>query len=259
MSEYAIEIAGFTKKYRRDAAAVDNIDLSVKSGSFFGFIGPNGAGKTTTVHYIAGLIRKTEGSLKMFGEDAGGDNQDYKGKTGFVLEKPFYIDKLTAKEYLSFIGRMYGIEKETAFARTEELLNFFQLDNGKKHIENFSAGMKKKVSLAAALINDPQLLILDEPFEGIDPPAARQIKDQLLLMVKKGRTVFLTSHILDIVEALCGEVAIINKGRIAFQGDTEGIRERLKDRASGEKYAGLEDLFLTLVSEEKEASGLSWL
>lgn len=258
MNEYAIEIADFKKKYR-GVTAVDGIDLGVRRGSFFGFIGPNGAGKTTTVHYIAGLIRKTQGSLKLFGEDVGDGSQEYKGRTGFVLEKPFYIDRLTAREYLSFIGQMYGIDKKTAFARTEELLQFFELEGDKKQIENFSAGMKKKVSLAAALINDPQLLILDEPFEGIDPPAARQIKDQLLLMVEKGRTVFLTSHVLDIVEALCTEVAIINKGKIVFQDATEGIRDRLKDRASGEKYAGLEDLFLTLVSGERESSGLSWL
>ncbi len=260
MNGYAVEISGFTKRYGRagGTVAVDNIDLKVREGSFFGFIGPNGAGKTTTVSYIAGLIKKTAGTLRILGEEVRTQDHEYKRKTGFVLDRPFYIDKLTAREYLYFVGRLYGLDKETARARAEELVKFFDIGDRKKQIGAFSAGMKKKVSLAAAMINDPRLLILDEPFEGIDPQSARQIKDQLVQMVDKGRTVLLTSHVLEIVEKLCDEVAIIDRGRIVFQGMMDEIREGAESRGGG-KLSGLEDLFLSLVSPGNEPRGLSWL
>ncbi len=256
---YAIEIKGFTKIYKNKVKAVDNLDLNVPMGSFFGFVGPNGAGKSTTVNFIAGLIRKTNGALKIMGEEIVEDNYEYKRKIGFVLEKPFYIDRLTAKEYLHFAGRMLGLDKNTTEERTEELIEFFDLPADKKLIEKFSAGMKKKVSLAAALIHDPEILILDEPFEGIDAVSSETIRSMLTKMVEKGKTIFLTSHILEIVEKLCSEVAIIDKGKVIFQSPIEDIRERFKDDDLKKRYSSLEQLFLSLVSGSEKKDTLSWL
>jgi len=258
---YAIEIKGFTKKYRRNTEpAVDNISLRVPEGAFYGFVGPNGAGKSTTVNYIADLISKTEGNLKLFGREINEGDYEYKRRIGFVLEKPFYIKKLKAEEYLNFVGKMHDLEDDVLSRRIEELLHVFKLqDDRDKLIEEYSAGMKKKTSLAAALIHDPDLLILDEPFEGIDALSSRVIKDNLKTMVEKGRTIFMTSHVLEIVERLCGRVAIINKGKLVFEAEVSSIREMFKDKEKQEKYKGLEDLFLSLVSDDEESTKFSWL
>ena len=255
----AIEIEQFTKIYKGKVKAVDRLDLNVRAGSFFGFVGPNGAGKSTTVNFIAGLIRRNSGTLRILGEEINDDSYEYKRKVGFVLEKPFYIEKLTAREYLTFAGRMFGLEEGLAKKRTEELVEFFELPKDKKTIEKYSTGMKKKVSLAAALIHDPEILILDEPFEGIDAVSSELIRSMLGRMVEKGKTIFLTSHILEIVEKLCSEVAIIDKGRIILQSPIEEIRARFKDEELKRNYSSLEQLFLSLVSGDEKKDSLSWL
>ncbi len=259
MTEFAVEISGFSKRYGHDVFAVDHIDLKVKKGSFFGFVGTNGAGKTTTVHYIAGLIRKTEGNLTIFEEKITKSNYKYKRNIGFILEKPFYLERLTAKEYINYMGQMYGLEKELVYNRTDELMAFMNIEDDKKEIKEFSAGMKKKVSFAAALIHDPKLLVLDEPFEGIDAVSSNQIKENLIVMVEKGRTIIVTSHVLDLVEKICDEVAIINKGKIVFQGRMDSIKDVLKQRGKTGENEGLEELFLSLVSEPRKKDKLSWL
>ncbi|MBD3424598.1 MAG: ATP-binding cassette domain-containing protein [Candidatus Latescibacteria bacterium] len=257
---YAIEIEHFSKKYKKDQIAISDLSMKVVEGTFFGFVGPNGAGKTTTVNYIADLISKTEGRLKLFGEEIKEGDYEHKGRIGFVLEKPFYLKKLKVEEYLRFVGRMQDLEDELVEERIEELLRVFRLSEHRdKLIEEFSAGMKKKTSLAAALIHDPDLLILDEPFEGIDALSSKIISDNLRAMVEKGKTVFLTSHVLEIVEKLCERVAIINRGELVFETEVSAIRERFKDREKVEKYEGLEDLFLSIVAGGEETDRFSWL
>lgn len=257
---YAIEIEHFTKRYKKNRIAVNDLSMKVAEGTFFGFVGPNGAGKTTTVNYIADLISKTEGRLKLFGEEIEEGDYEHKRRMGFVLEKPFYLKKLKAQEYLRFVGRMQDMGDELVEERIEELLRVFRLaEHRDKLIEEFSAGMKKKTSLAAAVIHDPDLLILDEPFEGIDALSSKVISDNLRAMVEKGKTVFLTSHVLEIVEKLCGRVAIINKGELVFETEVSTIRERFKDRERIEKYEGLEDLFLSLVAGGEQTDRFSWL
>ena len=255
-----IQIKNYSKIYKKNVVAVEDLNLNVMKGSFFGFIGPNGAGKTTTINFIAGLLKATKGELYLFDDWINNNSYKYKKKIGFVLEKPLFFEKLTANEYLTFVGQMYEMEIEVIKSRIKELFNFFELTEKKdKLIETYSAGMKKKVSLAAALIHDPELLILDEPFEGIDPVSSRLIKDNLKAMVKKGKTVFMTSHILDIVEKLCDNIAIINKGKLIFQGATDSIKEKYKDEKNKETFTDLEDYFNHLVGSERKTDKLSWL
>jgi len=251
----AIELINLRKEFK-DVVAVKNINLSVKEGTFFGFLGPNGAGKTVTIKMMVGLLKPTSGQINLFGFDVDKDEIEHKRKTGIVLDEPLFFEKLTGKEYLHFVGRMYDLDKKIAESRTEELLEFFELqDKRNKFIETYSAGMKRKISLAAALIHNPDLLILDEPFEGIDAVSSKLIRNNLELMVKKGASVFLTSHILEIIEKLCSEIAIINLGEIIFKSTAEKIR----DEVSKEKYSGLEELFLSLVATGREKESLSWL
>ncbi len=255
----AIEISGFMKRYRGDKIAVQNLNLNVPQGSFFGFVGPNGAGKTTTVNYIAGLIRKSSGTLKLFGETIKEGAFEHKRRIGLVLEKPLYLDRLTGQEYLQLVGQLYGLGRNMTTDRTDELLALLDInDSRNKQIRFYSAGMKKKISLAGALIHDPDLLILDEPFEGIDAVSSKTIRNILEKMTHKGRTIFMTSHMLSVVEKLCGEVAIINKGIIVFVSPSSKIRETFKDDKMTERYRDLEDLFISIVGD-KENDMLSWL
>lgn len=254
-----IEINHYTKIYKRKIVAVDDLTMNVREGSFFGFIGPNGAGKTTTVNYLAGLLKKNKGELHFFGDHITDDSYEYKRKIGFVLEMPLYFKKLKGEEYLHFVGQMYDLEKRIVVSRTKELFELLELSEKKDElIETYSAGMKKKISLAAAIIHDPELLVLDEPFEGIDPVSSKIIRDNLKLMVKNGKTIFLTSHILEIVEKLCNEIAIINKGKLIFQDSTVSIRGKMKSDKNG-KFLGLEDLFHRLVVPDNNKHILSWL
>lgn len=256
----SIEIKNFSKVYKKSIKAVDNLSLDIPRGCFFGLLGPNGAGKTTTVNFVAGLIRRSSGELFIQEETITDSSYMYKGKIGFVLDRPLYIEKFTAKEYLSFAGQMYGLDSSASNRRSDELLEF--MDLGEKHnelIETYSAGMKKKVSLSAALIHNPEILILDEPFEGIDPVSSKKIREVLLDLVKKGKTIVLTSHILEIVEKLCDEVAIMNKGKLIFQNRIENIQTYIKEGKEQTHYQGLEELFYHLVSQNDLPSTLSWL
>jgi ABC-2 type transport system ATP-binding protein len=259
----AIELYGLQKSYSKHVRALDGLDLAVNEGRILGFVGPNGAGKSTTINIIAGLIKKNAGTVKLLGEEIHPTDYEYKRNIGFVLEKPRYIDKLSAREYLRFVAGMYGIKEGESESRIDELLDFLDLAQKKRaRIETFSAGMKKKVSLAAAIIHQPRILILDEPLEAVDPVSAKAIKDNLKLMVQKGTTVLLSSHVLDTVEKFCDEIAIINKGKIVFQSKMEEIRGKLKDELGQETYSSLEEIFVEVVTEN-DANGvekkLSWL
>jgi ABC-2 type transport system ATP-binding protein len=253
-----IEIKNYTKIYKTGISAVENLNLNLKKGCFFGFVGPNGAGKTTTVNFIAGLIKPTGGELCLFGNRIKNSDYSYKRRMGVVLHKPFFLKKLTGEEYLRFVGQMNGLDNNIIRHRIKEILDFFELSvNNKKHIDTYSTGMQKKISLAAALIHDPELLILDEPFEGIDATSFKRIRDTLQVMVGRGKTIFLTSHILDTVEKLCDEIGIIHEGRLVFRGTLAGIKKIYKDKSKQETFSSLEELFHHLVPR-KEVK-LSWI
>jgi len=240
--------------------AVDHIDLAVEPGQFFGFLGPNGAGKSTTIKMLTGLLAPTSGAIQILGQDLFYNPVEVKRLIGVVPEGMALFGKLTAREYLLFVGRMYGLEKATAEARSTELLEFMGLaDQGKKLIADYSHGMGKKLALAAAVIHGPKVLFLDEPFEGVDAVAAGTLKSMLQGMIARGATIFLTSHVLEIVERLCSHIAIINRGRIVAEGSLDelraGVQARLTPGVEGAEGEGhgrltLEEIFLNVVGNE---------
>jgi ABC-2 type transport system ATP-binding protein len=226
----------------------------VRSGCFYGFLGPNGAGKSTTIKMLTGLLAPSAGSIKILGIDVSDPAQALavKQRVGVVPENLALFDNLTAREYLTFIGRMYLLPAETIRQRCDELLSMMDLlDAEKKLTLEFSHGMKKKLSLAAALLPNPELLFLDEPFEGVDAVASRILRDTLRQCVSRGATVFLTSHVLEIVERLCTDVGIIAHGKLVHQGPLASLQ------AGG---ATLEDKFISLLGDgAHESQKLSWL
>lgn len=248
--ELCIETLGLTKIYE-GRAAVDGLAIAVPRGSFYGFLGPNGAGKSTTIKMLTGLIAPSSGEARILGLDLHRGSLQIKRRIGVVPEDLCLFENLSAREYLNFIGRMYRLPRDVSAQRAEELLELLGLaDTGKRLTLEFSTGMKKKLSLAAALIHDPELLFLDEPFEGVDAIASRTIRAVLDRMVQRGSTIFLTSHILEIVEKLCTHVGILSNGRLVRQGTLEEVAEG----------GSMEDAFIGAIGGPAEAEvGLSWL
>ncbi len=248
----AIETNALTRHFGA-VCAVNGLDLRVDTGMFYGFLGPNGAGKSTTIKMLTGLLAPSSGSMRILGEDLADPDRarEVKRRVGVVPENLALFDNLTAREYLTFIGRMYLLPLPTVRERCQELLTMMDLENEEKKLTvEFSHGMKKKLALAAALIPNPDLLFLDEPFEGVDAVASRVLRDTLKRCVERGATVFLTSHILEIVEKLCTDVGIIARGRLVHQGSVAEIR----------RSGSLEELFLKAVgSDQVERQKLSWL
>ena len=237
--------------------AVDRIDLSVEAGQFFGFLGPNGAGKSTTIKMLTGLLEPSGGTIQILGQDLIANPVEVKRHIGVVPEGMALFGKLTATEYLHFVGRMYGLDKATTTQRTAELLEFMGLANEqKKLIADYSHGMGKKLALAAAVIHGPKVLFLDEPFEGVDAIAAGTLKNMLQGMIARGATIFLTSHVLEIVERLCSHIAIIHKGHIVANGSLDelraGVQARLTPGVDVDPNARLtlEQIFLNVVGGE---------
>jgi ABC-2 type transport system ATP-binding protein len=262
MSDYPniLEIKDLTKTYGSGHRAVDGLSLKVPLGSILGFVGLNGAGKTTTIRIIAGLCDMDSGTLTMFGSKQTEQDMSYKNDIGFVLDEPLYFDWMSASEYLHFVGVMYGLSDREVSLRTEELLEFFDLESKRNEpIAEYSTGMKKKTSLAAAIIHKPRLIILDEPLEGIDALAANAIKESLALMASRGTTVFISSHVLDTIERFCTDVAIIHEGKLLLQCKTSDIRSRARGSLADAKYQSLEELFVDLLSEKNKKKHLSWL
>jgi ABC-2 type transport system ATP-binding protein len=255
VTEDAIVAEGLTKVFR-DKTAVDHLSFKVKRGRFFGFLGPNGAGKSTTIKMLAGLLRPTSGDAVIEGVRVSQNLLGVKGLIGVLTEDLPLYERLTGEEYLHFAGRMYGLPRAEVKRRTEELLEFLSLaDDRQKLILDYSQGMKKKAALAAALIHNPRVLFLDEPLNGIDPVSGRVVTDLLRRMAQKGVTLFFTTHVLDVVERLCDEVAVIDKGRIVAQGTLDAIRAQREVA----RDASLEDVFLKLVSADVQREDLSWL
>jgi len=252
MSEAAPAIAvRDLRKFYGDKAAVDGLTLTVPRGCFFGFLGPNGAGKTTTIRMLIGLAPPTSGEIEILGLPMPARALEIKRRIGVVPDESILFERLTGGEFLEFAGRMYGLERGVAAERARELLALFELDGGpRKLIAEYSKGMRKRVAMAAALIHRPDLFLLDEPFEGVDAMGARMMKDLLLDQVRNGATVFLTSHVLEVVERLCDAVAIIHEGRLVMQGSMAELR------AGNET---LEDAFVRLVGADRLVEKLGWL
>ena len=237
--------------------AVNHLNLTVQRGEFFGFLGPNGAGKSTTIKMMVGLLRPTSGSVWVGGVDVWKEPLKARALMGVLPEILNIYERLSGREFLLFAGRMYGLPEADIKRRTEELLQVLTLvEDANKLIVDYSVGMRKKVALAAALIHNPHVIFLDEPFEGIDPISSRVIRDILRELTRRGTTVFFSSHIMEVVERLCTRVGIINQGILV----AEGTLQELRERASGEeKDATLEDLFLNIVGAHSEELNLSWL
>jgi len=252
--DLAVQTTGLTRDFGT-FRAVDGIDLAVPSGSLYGFLGPNGAGKSTTIKCLTGLLRPTAGSMAILGVDPIADPVAVKRRIGVVPEDLALFDRLTAQETLMFVAQVHGLEKAAARQRSADLLDVMELKAaGTTLVTDFSHGMRKKLSLAAALLPAPKLLFLDEPFEGIDAVASRQIKDLLLSFVARGGTIFLTSHILEIVERLSTHIGVIAHGKMVAQGRIDDLR------AGGGGGQSLEELFIGLVGgDAKPHAAFDWI
>ena len=245
--------------------AVDHINLRVERGRFFGFLGPNGAGKSTTIKMLTGLLGVTSGEARVLGRDIQTEPMEVKRRIGVVPEDLNLFERLTGAEMLTFTGRMYGLQKSEIAERTEELLALMELDDEpRKLVVEYSHGMKKKLSLACALIHRPEILFLDEPFEGIDAIASRTLKALLSRLTERGLTVFLTSHVLEIVERLCTDIAIISQGKLVAVGSLDELRRGIEVEGDDQAARGplsLEEYFINVVGGARPPGddALQWL
>jgi ABC-2 type transport system ATP-binding protein len=249
-----------TENLRRhfgDKIAVDQLNLSVAEGEFFGFLGPNGAGKSTTINMLVGLLRPTSGAALIRGIDIWAHPLEAKEQIGVLPEGLSLYERLTAREFIRFAGTMYGLPPRLVDERAAELLRLMDLeDDADKLIVDYSTGMRKKTALGAAIIHSPRILFLDEPFEGIDAISGRAIRGVLQQLRARGTTIFFSSHILEVVERLCTRVAVINEGRLVAEGSIAELRQM----AQAGEDATLEDLFIRAVGASvEETGGLSWL
>lgn len=262
MDTPAILTQNLTRRFG-DFTAVQDVNLSVAPGQFYGFLGPNGAGKSTTIKMLTGLMAPTSGSMQILGLDLATHLVEVKCQIGVVPEGMALFGRLTGSEYLNFVGRMYGLDRDTAAQRTAELLDFMELAGQPKSlVTDYSHGMQKKLAMAAAVIHGPKVLFLDEPFEGVDAIASGTIKTMLQRMIASGVTVFLTSHVLEIVERLCTHVGIINNGLLVAQGSLDELRSGVPAGSAAQPGVKmtLEEFFLQTVGGSRNApQELSWL
>ncbi|HEY8185900.1 MAG TPA: ABC transporter ATP-binding protein [Pyrinomonadaceae bacterium] len=265
----AVETFDLVRRFH-DFVAVDDLNLTVRRGSFFGFLGPNGAGKSTTIKMLTGLLAPTSGKIRVLGRDLSAEPLEVKRRIGVVPEDLNLFERLTGAEMLAFTGRMYGLKKAEIAQRLPELLDLMELrDEPRKLIVEYSHGMKKKLSLACALIHRPEILFLDEPFEGVDAIASRTLKDLLSRLTIRGLTVFLTSHVLEIVERLCSDIAIISQGKLLATGSLNELRKGIPLDGQQADLVGqqkgpvsLEEYFIHVVGGERstgEEEVLQWL
>lgn len=245
----ALQLNNLVKAFD-DKVAVDGVNLTIPRGSFYGLVGRNGAGKTTTLSMATGMLRPTQGQALIGGIDVWAEPLRAKSAVGVLPDGVFLFDKLTGEQLITYAGRLHGLPKETVAERTSDLLRALDLtDAAGRRVIDYSAGMTKKVALAAAMIHAPSLLVLDEPFEAVDPVSASNIQDILRAYVAGGGTVILSSHVMDLVQRLCDHVAIMNNGRILATGTLDQVREG----------SSLEDRFVGLVGGRVHLEGLSWL
>lgn len=245
----AVEIRGLTKLFD-DKVAVDRINLAIPSGSFYGLVGRNGAGKTTTISMVTGMLQPTEGTALIRGIDMWAEPLKAKAHLGVLPDGVHLFDKLTGEQLITYSGYLHGIDKETVASRVKDLLAAMDLtDAAGRAVADYSAGMTKKIALAAALIHAPSVLILDEPFEAVDPVSAANIQDILRGFVASGGTVIISSHVMDLVQRLCDHVAVMDSGRILAAGTVDEVRAGVS----------LEERFVQLVGGRTSSEGLSWL
>lgn len=242
-----IEIEHLTKKFG-DKYAVNDVSVVVYGGEIFGFLGPNGAGKTTTIKMIVGLLQPSSGTVRVNGYDVRSEQLKAKASCGFVPDTPNLYSKLSARELLRFVGDLYDIDRSQVNRRIDELLRLFDLtEAGDDQIDSYSHGMQQKTSLAAALVHDPKVLVLDEPTVGLDPKSARLIKDILRQLASRGSAIFLSTHILEIAERMCDRIGIIDKGKLIAVGTMDELRQ------TGKGETSLEDIFLSLTGGAEAA------
>lgn len=242
-----IRIEGIEKRYG-DFQALKPLDLHVKKGEVFGFLGPNGAGKTTLIRMLSGVLPPTRGRIWIDGIDLEKEPLRAKWSTGYIPDRPYLYEKLTAKELLAFVGGIYGLDEREAAVRGEALLKQYGLWHvSDQLVEGFSHGMKQRLTFCASLLHEPPLVIVDEPMVGLDPRGARQIKDVFRQIADSGRTVFLSTHSLDVAQEVCDRLAILNHGEIVAQGSYSEIRSEAHPNAQG-----LEEVFLRILEEESD-------
>jgi ABC-2 type transport system ATP-binding protein len=242
-----IRIINLRKQYGR-LAAVDNLNIEVAPGEIFGFLGPNGAGKTTTIRVMMGILRASSGRVILGGHDVEQEPQQAKAIAGFIPDRPFIYEKLSGKEFLTFIAKLHRMESARLRRRIDELLEYFELANWQDElVEGFSHGMKQRLVLCAALVHEPRILIVDEPMVGLDPKGARTIKDLFRSLAKAGTTVFLSTHSISVAEEVCHRIGIIQKGHLIASGSMADIYRltRGHDR-------NLEDVFLELTQQQDD-------
>ena len=257
-TQYAVVTQNLTQLFGQKVA-VDRLNLRVGTGEFFGFLGPNGAGKSTTIKMLVGLLRPTAGTVHVGGIDVWKDPIRARAIMGVLPEYLNLYERLSGREFVLFAGHMYGVPDNEVRKRTDELLNVFGLANdADKLVVDYSVGMRKKVALAAAIIHRPEVLFLDEPFEGVDPVSSRVVRDILRELTQRGTTIFFSSHIMEVVERLCTRVGIINQGVLVAEGTLQELRERAQG-TTGNKDATLEDIFLNVIGVQNESHNLSWL
>jgi ABC-2 type transport system ATP-binding protein len=243
-------------RYYGSLAAVQDLNLTLKQGELYGFLGPNGAGKTTTMRMIVGLLRPTAGTVRVAGHDVQQDPLSVKRAVGYLAQTPLLYDRLTGREFLRFVGGLYGLDDERIEARTEHLLALMDLSDKADHpIESYSGGMRHKIGLCGALLHEPPVLVLDEPLTGLDPYSARRIKDLLRDLCRRGTTVFLSTHVLEIAERVCDRVGILDQGLLIAVGAMEDLRAQAQSSAE----TTLEDVFLQLTGGEAAAEIASML
>ncbi len=256
-ADAAVATWGLTKTFG-EKIAVNNLNLAVRRGEFFGFLGPNGAGKSTTIKMMVGLLRPNAGTAFIGGVDVWREPIRAKSLMGVLPEKLNLYERLSGRELIEFAGRLYDLPREEIQRRAGSLLNVLGLaDDADKLVVDYSVGMRKKIALAAALIHRPQVLFLDEPFEGIDPVSSRVIRDILRDLTASGTTIFFSSHIMEVVERLCTRVGIINHGQLVAEGTLAELRERAG--GGGQGAASLEDVFLQVIGANQRGEGLEWL
>ncbi len=248
-TSHALEIRGLVKHFDTKLA-VDNLDLTVPNGSFFGLVGPNGAGKTTTLSMATGLLRPDAGTIELHGVDVWRNLIEAKKLVGVLNDGVRLFDRLTGLQLVTYAGLLNGMDRDTVVSRAGDLLSMLDLDSaGGTLVVDYSAGMTKKIALACAMIHAPRLLVLDEPFESVDPVSAANIRDILEGFVKSGGTVIVSSHAMDLVQRMCDHVAVINQGRVVASGTIDEVR------AGG----SLEDRFVELVGGRRHGEGPEWL
>ncbi len=243
----AIELRAVTKRYGT-VTAVRDLSLQIRPGELFAFLGPNGAGKTTTMKMVAGLLIPDAGTVRVWGQPMGRDGRLAKAQLAFVPDQPFLYDKLTGNEFLEFVGRMYGLDRARLQTRRRDLVERLEMNYLDQLTESYSHGMKQRVALAAALLHDPRVLVIDEPMVGLDPRTVRTVKDLMLEMVRAGGSVFMSTHTLEVAEAVAHRIGIIHHGRLLTVGTLQELRSQAVQGGS------LEDIFLRLTADEGDSA-----